>query len=80
MRSSSRLAMSVPVGEASSQYCILYQLSGTPDRQANRCQSRQALHAAELGFRHPITDEPLSFEMPMPADMTKLLAKLRAKR
>ena len=41
---------------------------------------RQALHAAELGFRHPITDEPLSFEMPMPADMTKLLARLRGKR
>ena len=30
---------------------------------------RQSLHAAELGFRHPITDEPLRFEMPMPADM-----------
>ena len=41
---------------------------------------RQALHAAALGFRHPITDEPLSFEMPMPADMAKLLAKLRGKK
>ena len=40
---------------------------------------RQALHAAELGFRHPITGEPLEFEMPMPADMAKLLAKLRVR-
>jgi 23S rRNA pseudouridine1911/1915/1917 synthase len=42
--------------------------------------ARQALHAAELGFRHPITGEPLHFEMPLPADMAKLLAKLRGKK
>ena len=38
---------------------------------------RQALHAAELGFKHPITDEPLRFEMPMPTDMGRLLVRLR---
>ena len=38
---------------------------------------RQALHAAELGFKHPITGEELMFKTPLPADMGKLLVKLR---
>ena len=33
---------------------------------------RQALHAAVLGFRHPITGEVLRFETPLPEDMAKL--------
>ena len=33
--------------------------------------SRQALHAAVLGFRHPITGEVLRFETPLPADMAR---------
>jgi len=33
---------------------------------------RQALHAAVLGFIHPITGEPLRFESALPADMDKL--------
>ncbi|MEO5939170.1 MAG: RluA family pseudouridine synthase, partial [Sphingomonas sp.] len=33
---------------------------------------RQALHAAVLGFIHPITREALSFESEMPADMQEL--------
>jgi 23S rRNA pseudouridine1911/1915/1917 synthase len=37
---------------------------------------RQALHAARLGFAHPRTGEPLSFETPVPADMAGLLAAL----
>jgi 23S rRNA pseudouridine1911/1915/1917 synthase len=39
---------------------------------------RQALHAATLGFRHPVSGEWLSFESPMPADMADLVAVLRA--
>ena len=42
---------------------------------------RQALHAAVLGFTHPITGEPLRFETPLPPDMAeleKLLAALGA--
>ncbi len=39
---------------------------------------RQALHAATLGFRHPISGEWLSFESPMPDDMADLVAVLRA--
>lgn len=34
--------------------------------------SRQALHAAVLGFRHPVTGETLRFESPPPDDMAKL--------
>ncbi|MFT4014830.1 MAG: RluA family pseudouridine synthase [Paracoccus sp. (in: a-proteobacteria)] len=38
---------------------------------------RQALHAAELGFRHPVGGDWLQFESPLPADMAGLLDKLR---
>ena len=37
---------------------------------------RQALHAAELGFIHPVTKRRLSFSSPMPADMQELMRGL----
>jgi 23S rRNA pseudouridine1911/1915/1917 synthase len=37
---------------------------------------RQALHAATLGFQHPVSKEMLRFEAPMPADMVGLIAAL----
>ncbi len=37
---------------------------------------RQALHAATLGFVHPVSDERLSFEAPLPQDMRDLLMAL----
>jgi len=39
---------------------------------------RQALHAAHLGFDHPVTGQPLFFDSPLPADMQALLEALRA--
>jgi 23S rRNA pseudouridine1911/1915/1917 synthase len=39
--------------------------------------SRQALHALQLGFNHPITGEPLQFEMPLPADLARLIDRLK---
>ena len=39
---------------------------------------RQALHAARLGFVHPISGEEVSWEVPLPADMLNLLAILKA--
>jgi hypothetical protein len=36
------------------------------------------LHAARLGFRHPDTDEAMTWEVKPPADFAKLWAKLRA--
>ena len=38
---------------------------------------RQALHAATLGFEHPVTGEVLEFSSPLPADMEQLLTALR---
>ncbi|WP_174273464.1 RluA family pseudouridine synthase [Sphingomonas bacterium] len=37
---------------------------------------RQALHAARLGFRHPITSETLAFESNVPPDMQQLFNAL----
>jgi 23S rRNA pseudouridine1911/1915/1917 synthase len=37
---------------------------------------RQALHAAELGFTHPVTRRRLSFSSPMPTDMQELFNAL----
>ena len=39
---------------------------------------RQALHAARLGFRHPVTGAALAFATPPPADMAALMASLDA--
>lgn len=53
-------------------------LAGVPDevRETLRAFPRQALHAAVLGFAHPITGEPLRFESPLPADIGALIADL----
>jgi 23S rRNA pseudouridine1911/1915/1917 synthase len=40
--------------------------------------TRQALHAAVLGFVHPVTGETLRFESPLPADMARLEQLLEA--
>jgi 23S rRNA pseudouridine1911/1915/1917 synthase len=37
---------------------------------------RQALHAAVLGFIHPVTGQALRFETPLPADMATLESRL----
>jgi 23S rRNA pseudouridine1911/1915/1917 synthase len=37
---------------------------------------RQALHAARLGFVHPVTGRSLAFDSPLPADMAGLVARL----
>lgn len=39
--------------------------------------ARQALHAAELGFIHPLTGEMLRFRSELPADMAELIDQLR---
>jgi len=38
---------------------------------------RQALHAARLGFRHPVTGKDMVFESPPPADFRELAVTLR---
>jgi 23S rRNA pseudouridine1911/1915/1917 synthase len=41
---------------------------------------RQALHAQRLSFRHPVSQEPLTFEAPLPEDMARTLTALRETR
>jgi 23S rRNA pseudouridine1911/1915/1917 synthase len=38
---------------------------------------RQSLHAATLGFCHPITGELMSFEAPLPPDLHEIITKIR---
>jgi 23S rRNA pseudouridine1911/1915/1917 synthase len=38
---------------------------------------RQALHAAQLGFDHPVTGARVAFASPLPADLAGLVAALR---
>jgi 23S rRNA pseudouridine1911/1915/1917 synthase len=48
-------------------------------RIAIEALQRQALHAAVLGFRHPVTGAALRFESPLPADLAGVIAALRAR-
>lgn len=52
--------------------------SRLPDaaREAATSFPRQALHAAELKFAHPVSGEEMRFEAPTPADMVELMAVL----
>ncbi len=44
-----------------------------PDlKQIVQTLGRQALHAAELGFEHPVTKEEMFFEAPLPPDLAAL--------
>jgi len=56
----------------------VYSRSGkTQAKLLNKLQfRRQALHAAELGFTHPVTKHRLSFSSPMPPDMQELFNAL----
>lgn len=40
--------------------------------------SRQALHAFELSFEHPVTHEQMTFRAPLPEDMARLRQRLEA--
>jgi 23S rRNA pseudouridine1911/1915/1917 synthase len=51
---------------------------GQPSAADTSGAPRQALHAAELAFVHPITNQPLRFRMPLPKDLKEWLLKLRS--
>ncbi len=58
--------------------------SGSPAREVQAIIHdvgfrRQALHAARLGFVHPITGEALQFDTAPPHDMQSLIAELRSR-
>ncbi|MFC4626267.1 RluA family pseudouridine synthase [Daeguia caeni] len=46
-----------------------------PLKEAVNGFTRQALHAAQLAFEHPTTNAIMSFESPMPGDMSDLVEK-----
>jgi len=50
---------------------------GPAARAALQALGRQALHAATLGFEHPITGQPVLFESPLPDDFATFLNALR---
>ncbi|WP_457647799.1 RluA family pseudouridine synthase [Profundibacter sp.] len=52
---------------------------GEVGQAAARAFPRQALHAATLGFKHPVSGENMRFEAEMPEDMAKLIADLTRK-
>ena len=47
-----------------------------PPRAVSRRSGRQALHAATLGFEHPVTGEEMMFESELPEDLAALMAAL----
>jgi 23S rRNA pseudouridine1911/1915/1917 synthase len=57
---------------------VAVKAAGPAAAEAALAFPRQALHAASLGFEHPVTGEALMFEAPLPADMQALLDLLRA--
>jgi 23S rRNA pseudouridine1911/1915/1917 synthase len=48
-----------------------------PAQGALKALGRQALHAAALGFEHPVTGEELMFESALPEDFSRLVSTLR---
>jgi len=38
---------------------------------------RLCLHATELGFTHPVSEEPMLWEMPLPADLQAYLDRIK---
>ncbi|WP_308918070.1 RluA family pseudouridine synthase [Jannaschia sp. LMIT008] len=50
---------------------------GQPGAASADAFPRQALHAATLGFDHPVTGRRLSFAAPRPDDIMRLIAELR---
>ena len=51
--------------------------SNVPGVDAANSFKRQSLHAESLGFTHPITGAKLSFQSPIPQDLSQLLGALR---
>lgn len=70
--------------EGDRAYALSVMTTGAGDRRllgtGRVLLSRQALHASELSFRHPVDGRPLHFTAPFPADMSRVLEPFRAAR
>jgi len=58
-------------------YCLRTDGTAVVDRSGG---PRLALHAAALGFLHPVTNEPMRWEMPLPSDLKDFVDKLRKQK
>jgi 23S rRNA pseudouridine1911/1915/1917 synthase len=59
---------------------LLSEVTGDDRQSSTALIERQALHAFRLTFRHPVTEERMMFEAPLPADMELTIAALRRHR
>ena len=50
---------------------------GRPFRHGDFLFARQALHAAEITFVHPVTLETMTIKAPLPPDLSQLASILR---
>ena len=50
--------------------------AGAPEIEDTSPSPRLALHASELAFVHPASDETVAFEAPLPVDLQRLVEKL----
>ena len=66
------------IGDPSYGRALLGSRLPTALLQAVRALDRQMLHAAELGFTHPVTGAPMSLTAPLPEDFASILALARA--
>lgn len=70
----------IHLGEAGTPLCgeTIYDrpLNGKPYSDGSKAK-RPMLHAARLGFIHPETKEPMSWDVPPPADFAELWVRLR---
>jgi 23S rRNA pseudouridine1911/1915/1917 synthase len=48
-----------------------------PDNPTPWSFARQALHAAEITFTHPVSLDPMTIKAPLPPDFEKLLSLVR---
>lgn len=64
------------IQETKAQSCLDKAPLSMAAQKAVFCFPRQALHAKELRFRHPRTDEYLHFESSYPSDIKQLLNKI----
>jgi 23S rRNA pseudouridine1911/1915/1917 synthase len=58
---------------------VYNQRPGGPAEPDSSGAPRLALHAAELGFVHPISGKPLHWTMPLPADLQDFVDRLRGR-
>ena len=57
-----------------------WQIEDTEPAPAEPLMARTALHASQLELTHPVSNERMMFEAPLPEDMQKFLDKLRTFR